>query len=182
MEVIKLSGYFLEEKLAIAKNYVISKLLSETGISPTQLDITESALRKLIAAYCREPGVRSLQKYLEKITRKVALKIAKGDAKTLVITDQNLEEYAGKAAFEKERLYDDFAPPGVVTGLAYNQIGGALIWIESIVIKEDAHGHYKKDRLKVTGKLGSVMNESVEIAYSVAKQFAHNYTNFFDQV
>ncbi len=157
----------------------------------TQLVIEDSALHKMIAQYCREAGVRNLQKQLEKVYRKVAMKvpgylsstltlgkIAKGEVTQVVVTPDNLELYLGKPRFKSDRLYD-VPPPGVVTGLAWNNLGGALIWIESVVV------HSKKAGLKTTGKLGKVMQESIEIAFTYAKKFINESdptNSFFDTV
>jgi Lon-like ATP-dependent protease len=134
-------------------------------------------LSRIIAQYCREAGVRTLQKQLEKIHRKVAMKIAKGEG-SQIITADNLEQFIGKPKYKADRLYDT-PPIGVITGLAYNQLGGSLIWIESVVI------HHKKPGLKTTGKLGKVMKESIEIAFTFAKKFTNEIdpaNTFFDTV
>lgn len=136
MEIIELSGYFLEEKVCIATKHLIPELREKSGLSPENVILEEEALRHLISSYCREAGVRSLQKYLERIFRKVALqvfeafgvndKIAKGETHQVIISLANLEEYAGKARFLTERMYDD-TPPGVVTGLAWSTMGKSLL-------------------------------------------------------
>jgi len=176
MEVIHLSGYFLDEKVCIAKTHLIPKLLQDSGLKESQITVQDSALQKLISQYCREAGVRNLQKQLDKIYRKVAMKIAKGETNLIVINAENLEVYSGKPKYKSDRLYD-IPPPGVVTGLAWNNLGGSLIWIESVVVNS------KKPGLKTTGKLGKVMQESIEIAFTFAKKFIYEVdpsNTFFD--
>jgi len=150
--------------VSIAKNHLLPKIRLESGINEEQLVIDDTAMQRLISQYCREAGVRNLQKQIEKAYRRVAMKIAKGEVTKVVITPETLEQWVGKPKFKSDRLYD-ISPPGVVTGLAWNTLGGTLIWIEAVVI------HNKKPGLKTTGKLGKVMKESIEIASTFAKKF-----------
>ncbi|PRP86756.1 mitochondrial lon peptidase 1-like [Planoprotostelium fungivorum] len=185
MEIIELSGYYSEEKINIATRHLIPKLRENTNLPEDKLKIEEGALRKIIVSYSREAGVRSLNKNLEKAFRKVALKIMKNKASTIVINESNVEEFLGKPIFLKDRLYDIMdPPPGVVAGLAYNQIGGSMIWIESVITgsTEPSHGNADKEksqnlqmsRYRTTGKLGDVMKESAEISYTYAKTLCHS--------
>lgn len=123
MEIIKLAGYFIDEKVQIAKRHLIPTLSQQTGLSRLQID--DSALNSLITGYCREAGVRSLNKYIERIFRKVAHKIAKAEvnAGTITVTANELQDYVGKPKFHTDRIYVAGLPPGVVPGLAYNTEG-----------------------------------------------------------
>ena len=147
MDFIELSGYLATEKVAIASQYLEPAIRERTGVTKDQLEITPEALFHLIRWYCREAGVRSLQKYLEKIYRKVALKMAreakrieKEENKTttpnvfskVTLTPSNLSEYAGPPNFISDKLYE-VNPIGVATGLAYTSHGGAVLFIESVV-------------------------------------------------
>eukprot|EP01118_Nematostelium_gracile_P012226 TRINITY_DN4434_c0_g1_i1.p1 TRINITY_DN4434_c0_g1~~TRINITY_DN4434_c0_g1_i1.p1 ORF type:complete len:836 (+),score=206.27 TRINITY_DN4434_c0_g1_i1:306-2510(+) len=160
MEIIRLHGYFLEEKLHIAQDHLLPRLREDTGLRPDQVDIPDEALRRLIAGYSRDPGVRSLQKYLDRIFRKVAYKVVNGSPPGPITAD-HIEEYAGKPPFRQDEPFRE-PPPGVVNGLAYSGAGGSVLWIETVRIGNQGN----KDRLKLTGQLGSVMQESARIAYS----------------
>ncbi|KAJ3423482.1 lon protease [Anaeramoeba flamelloides] len=156
MEILRISGYVEEEKMKIAKHYLVPRAMEETGIKDDQAEITESALRILIKDYCREEGVRNLQKQIEKIFRKVAYKIAKGryqneDDKNLkeaekegnknakksnfekiYIKDDNLTDFVGQPLFAKERIFK-IPTVGVSIGLAWSHYGGSLLFIESVI-------------------------------------------------
>eukprot|EP01114_Cavostelium_apophysatum_P014151 TRINITY_DN3593_c0_g1_i3.p1 TRINITY_DN3593_c0_g1~~TRINITY_DN3593_c0_g1_i3.p1 ORF type:complete len:869 (+),score=263.09 TRINITY_DN3593_c0_g1_i3:688-3294(+) len=165
MEVINLSGYVAEEKIAIAKQYLIPNALKEAGLPPKQLKISDDAISVLIKSYCRESGVRNLQKHVEKIMRKLALKYVKNSTTSLAVTPETLPSLVGKPVFNSDRYYDS-APAGVVMGLAWTAMGGATLYVESIVDKL-----VNKAEFKCTGQLGDVMKESTEIAYTYAKSF-----------
>lgn len=196
MQSIPLSGYILEEKMAIADKYLVHTVREEAGLQDDQVVIKESALRSLARDYCREAGVRNLKQQIEKIFRKVALRIVKdGSAEskeeskeestekskqdpkqdstqdlrteTVTITADNIEDYIGKKVFLKDRLYDE-TPPGIATGLAWTSMGGATMYIESLRIEGDES---KTVTLKVTGQLGDVMKESAEIALSYTRNY-----------
>ncbi|MBP7584668.1 MAG: endopeptidase La [Spirochaetes bacterium] len=168
MEVMKLSGYILEEKLQIAKKYLIPKQLAEHGFKKGQVDINAAALKKIIDGYAREAGVRSLENSVRKIMRKAARKHAEGNTRAVTVTPANLEDFLGKPRFQDESQYLKRIP-GVVMGLAWTSMGGATLYIESTMKPSKAKG------FKQTGQLGDVMKESSEIAYtyvsSRAKQF-----------
>ncbi len=168
MEVMKLSGYILEEKLQIAKKYLIPKQLAEHGFKKGQVDINAAALKKIIDGYAREAGVRSLENSVRKIMRKAARKHAEGNTRAVTVTPANLEDFLGKPHFQDESQYLKRIP-GVVMGLAWTSMGGATLYIESTMKPSKAKG------FKQTGQLGDVMKESSEIAYtyvsSRAKQF-----------
>jgi len=182
MELIEVSGYVAEEKLAIAKNYLIPSAVKQTAVKEENIDITDSALIRLIKAYCRESGVRNLQKHVEKIFRKVAFKIVKGGESKIVVDDGNLEEFVGKPIFTSDRMYE-LTPPGVSMGLAWTASGGSVLFIESRLINpiealntsstaaKDEKSNASTGSLTLTGKLGDVMKESCKIALTYAKSF-----------
>jgi len=164
MEVIKLSGYILEEKLQIARKYLIPKQLKAGGLKPRQLTITNRALREIIDGYAREPGVRGVENNIKRICRKSARKIATGKATKLAVDNKNLPELLGKRIFLNEDLFKK-PRPGVVMGLAWTNMGGETLYIEATKVAADKPG------FKQTGQLGSVMVESSEIAYTMVRAF-----------
>lgn len=176
MEMIEVSGYVAQEKMAIAQRYLIPQASKTSGVTSDQAAINDDALSKLIKSYCRESGVRNLQKFIEKVTRKAAFKLVKKEADKVEVTVDNLEDFVGKPLFTKDRLYD-LTPPGVVMGLAWTAYGGSTLFIESTLIKSlskkssSAEKEASKDgplpetsgTLKLTGQLGDVMKESAAI-------------------
>ncbi len=158
MEVIRLAGYILEEKLEIARRYLIPKALQNHGLDKSQVSIRKDALRTIIDGYAREAGVRSLENLIKKIMRKAAMAFAEGRTERIVIGKQQVEEYLGKEVFSKEEVFEGV--PGVVTGLAWTARGGATLQIEATAMPSKNKG------FKQTGQLGNVMVESSEIAYS----------------
>ncbi len=159
MDVIRLSGYITEEKVAIAKNHLWPKQLKKAGLTKGQLRISDSVLRKIIDGYARESGVRHLEKLLQKIIRKVVVQFLENDESKLTISGKNLEEFLGAPYFRQEK---SMAGVGIVTGLAWTAMGGATLPVEACLI------HQQKPGFKLTGKLGEVMKESAEISYSYA--------------
>ena len=184
MEIIELSGYVAEEKLAIAKQYLIPQCIKNTGVVAEKIIITDDALNKLIKYYCRESGVRNLQKHIEKIFRKVAFKLVKDKLELVNINETNLLEFVGKPIFTSDRMYLE-TPPGVVTGLAWTSMGGSILFIETTLSKPLNLSADNKEHgsISVTGHLGEVMKESVQIAYTYAKSFLvkHDETNNYLQ-
>ena len=165
MEIIYLSGYTTEEKLGIAKNYLIPKQLDEHGISSKILKLTDSGLFNLISQYTREAGVRNLEREIANLCRKVAKKIAEGNKdKTFVITAKNIHRYLGVPKFlpEEEIEKDEV---GVSTGLAWTESGGDIIYVEATTMKGKGH-------LTMTGQLGDVMKESAQAALSYVRSKA----------
>lgn len=158
MEIIQLPGYILEEKMEIAKRYLIPNQMINHGLKKQEFSISPKAVEHVIDSYAREAGVRNLEKQIKKIMRKVTLKLTEGDEKSVKITPANLEKYLGKEVFSPEELYNK-SIPGVVLGLAWTSMGGATLYIEAVVTST-GKGY------KQTGQLGSVMKESSEIAYS----------------
>ena len=175
MEVIRLSGYITEEKLAIAKRHLWPKQLEKAGVPKTRLSISDAALRALIEGYAREAGVRQLEKQLGKLVRKSVVKLLDDPEAKIRIGAKDLEEALGMPVFRNERVLDGI---GVITGLAWTSMGGATLPIEATRI------HTLNRGFKLTGQLGEVMKESAEIAYSYVsshlKQFGGDPT-FFDQ-
>ncbi|XP_003373231.1 putative ATP-dependent protease La [Trichinella spiralis] len=173
MEMIEVSGYVAEEKLNIAKKYLIPQTMAECGIKDGIISIENNSLELLIKQYCRESGVRNLRKQIEKILRKGAYKLTSGQAERLVITTENLHEYVGKPIFIHDRLYD-FTPPGVVMGMAWTGMGGSTFFIETTTRKSRESAD-KEGSMVITGHLGDVMKESVLIAHTFAKQFVSKH-------
>jgi ATP-dependent Lon protease len=178
MEIINLSGYILEEKMEIAKRYLIPKQRKEHGLKASEIQISDLALAKIIDGYAREAGVRSLENQIKKIMRKVTLLQAEKESVNLRISQKNLIKYLGQPPFSPEELYKKMIA-GVTLGLAWTAMGGATLYIEASAIKGKSGG------FKQTGQLGSVMQESSEIAYSyirsmVSKENGEKEENFFD--
>lgn len=175
MEIIQLSGYISEEKVAIAISHLWPKLLARSGVKPGQLRITEAAIRQVIESYAREPGVRGLEKRLDKIIRKAAVQILRKKKTPIRIGIRLLEKYLGKPVFRVER---EMRGVGIITGLAWTAMGGTTLSIEATRV------HQKQRGLKLTGQLGDVMKESAEIAYSfiVANKADFGiHKDYFDQ-
>ncbi len=162
MEVIRLSGYVKEEKIEIAKQYLIPKQLVEHGYTEDEIAFTDEALDVIIDHYAREAGVRNLEKQIRKIIRKITLKQAESENIDFSIDKDDVAAYLGKAVFHTERLYES-PPAGVVLGLAYTTMGGATLYIEANAIPA------KNGSLKQTGQLGDVMKESSLIAYTYVR-------------
>lgn len=177
MEVIKLSGYVLEEKFHIAQKYLIPKQMKEHGLQKKELQFTPEGLEYIIDKYAREAGVRNLENQLKKIMRQITLKMTENPQKKYVITPNNVEQFLGKPVFAREELYER-SIPGVTLGLAWTAMGGATLYIEANALKSKGPG------FKQTGKLGEVMTESAEIAYSYVRSLLSNdqkLTQFFEE-
>ena len=157
MEMINIPGYILEDKVQIAQNHLVEKQRSAHGIATEQLDITNEAVVRIIEDYTRESGVRGLDKNIAKIARNRAKTIAFEETFTPTIDVADLEEILGKPKFKNDR-YDIAGMRGVVTGLAWTEVGGDILYIESILTPG-------KGKLTLTGNLGDVMKESATIAY-----------------
>lgn len=161
MEVIRLAGYIQEEKVQIAKQYLVPKQLEEHGFERDEIQFTDEALALMVDKYAREAGVRNLEKQIRKVIRKVNLKIAEEEEMSFEVGVDEIEQYLGKPVFRTETLYNQDVP-GVALGLAYTSMGGATLYIEATGIKG-------KGGFKQTGQLGDVMRESSEIAYSFVR-------------
>jgi Lon-like ATP-dependent protease len=233
MEMIELSGYVADEKMAIAERYLAPAAKELAGLKDVDVDLSKAAIEELIKSYCRESGVRNLKKQIEKVYRKSALKIVQDlgesvlseeealttegkealeeskkdetdvketsgnvekattavprvslkvpDTVHVTIDKDNLGDYVGPPVFTSDRLYDT-TPPGVAMGLAWTQMGGAALYVESIL--ESALTSSSRPGLTTTGNLQPVMKESTAIAYSFAKSvMAKNFpeNHFFDK-
>lgn len=161
MELINVTGYLAEEKMEIAKRYLVPKQLEEHGIGKKELRIDKAAMEKIIDEYTHESGVRGLEKQIAKIARVTAKKIALGESYPTVIKKEHLKEYLGLPTNFHD-LQKGNEAPGVVTGLAWTQMGGEILFVESSV----SGG---KGNMTMTGNLGDVMKESATIAYQYIK-------------
>ena len=157
METLRLSGYVAEEKLFIARKHLWPKQLKRHGLSDEQLKINDAGLKYVIDSYCREAGVRMLEKQLARIMRKSIVQLLKGKDKKLRVGRKDIEDLLGKPPFLVERPLRGL---GVVTGLAWTSMGGTTLPVESSQV------HTLNRGFKLTGRLGEVMKESAEIAYS----------------
>jgi len=158
MEILPLSGYTQEEKLAIAKRYLIPRQITSAGLKPEELQIPDETLAIVIARYTREAGVRELERRIGHVTRKVARAFAEGKTDPVIVRPDDLSTLLGPERFLPERARKEL-PPGVSTGLAYTEAGGDVLYIEAALLP-DGHG------LKLTGQLGEVMRESAHAARS----------------
>jgi len=161
MEMINVTGYLAEEKLEIAKNFLIPKQIKEHGLKKSDLRIDKEALAAIIDEYTHESGVRGLEKQIAKIARVTAKKIALGEDRPATIKKDHLKEYLGLPTSFHDRIKGNEAP-GVVTGLAWTEMGGEILFVESSVSKG-------KGLLSMTGNLGDVMKESAQIAWQYIK-------------
>jgi ATP-dependent Lon protease len=164
MEIIQISGYVEEEKLAIAKNYLVPRQIEQNGLTEGQVQFTDEAIRYVIAAYTREAGVRQLEREIGAMCRGVATRVAEGHREPIVIDKDSVREYLGP-----ERFFNDVALrtslPGVATGLAWTPVGGDILFVEATRIPGEG-------RLHLTGQLGDVMKESAQAAWSLIKSRA----------
>ena len=158
MEVIRLAGYSDREKLEIAKRYLVPRQTSENGLNAAQLKITDDAVEMIASRYTREAGVRQLERTIGSVARKVALKIAQGEAESVTITAAELREYLGPPRFYPEQARKEL-PAGVATGMAWTEMGGEVLFIEATLLP-GGRG------LTITGQLGEVMQESARAAQS----------------
>jgi ATP-dependent Lon protease len=158
MDVIALSGYTEDEKLGIAKKYLLPKQLGLHGLKRSQLTLSDKVLRTIIREYTREAGVRNLERRIADVCRKVATQIAKGRAQKPRVDDARLREWLGPRRYSGE-VRKRVSVPGVATGLAYTAVGGDVLFIE-------ATAYSGKGRLTITGQLGEVMQESAQAALS----------------
>jgi Lon-like ATP-dependent protease len=186
MEVITVSGYVAEEKVAIAEKYLAPHAKEAAGLKDKPVELTTDAIESLIKSYCRESGVRNLKKHIDKVYRKAAFKIVQREEnqeqdEKLEITPGNLKDFVGQPVFASDRLYES-TPAGVVMGLAWTSMGGSALFIESVLessLKKDSKPGFHK-----TGQMGDVMKESTTIAYTYARSFfARHYPDkdFFEK-
>lgn len=197
MDIMRLSGYIIQEKVQIAKKYLVPRTRKSMGLKATQVNITDDALRAIINGYAREAGVRSLENQIKKIMRKIAMKVVRHhelketgakrktrkERKELLeaqpskygVNKETLSTYLGKPIFTSDRFYET-TPVGVCMGLAWTALGGATLYIEAVKVAAD------KTEMKLTGQAGQVMKESSEIAWSylhsAMNKYASGYTFF----
>jgi ATP-dependent Lon protease len=165
MEIIQLSSYSEEEKVHIAKMYLVPRQREEHGLTPEQLVMDDAALRRVISEYTREAGVRSLERQIGAIARKVAAKVATNASHIGLVTAKEVPDYLGPARFRSDGAFR-LSRPGVATGLAWTEVGGDVLYIEAVLLPGGA-GH-----LTLTGQLGNVMQESARAALSHVRQMA----------
>jgi len=161
MEVISLSGYTEDEKVEIAKRHLISKQLKDHGLKAEEWSISDGALREVIRCYTREAGVRNLEREIAKLVRKAVKQIVLGKISSVKVTCRNLAKYGGVKRFAYGELEDEDMV-GVTTGLAWTEVGGVILQIEAITSPG-------KGKVTITGKLGDVMQESIQAAMSYVR-------------
>jgi ATP-dependent Lon protease len=178
MDILRLSGYILEEKVQIATKYLIPRNRKTMGLKASDIEFSKAALTQIINGYAREAGVRSLENYIKKILRKIAVKVVnftekKKNAKEKhpkeVISDRTLTKFLGKPIFTSDRYYER-TPAGVCMGLAWTSMGGATLYVEAIKVPAE------KTDMKLTGQAGDVMKESAQIAWSYLNSLSDRFT------
>ncbi|WP_336867410.1 endopeptidase La [Sphingomonas sanguinis] len=158
MEIIRLEGYTEDEKVEIAERHLVAKQVETHGLKDGEFTLTQEGLRALIQRYTREAGVRTLEREIARLARKALRQILEGKATSVTITPENLHEFAGVQKY-RHGLSEQEDQIGAVTGLAWTEVGGELLTIESVTVPG-------KGQVKTTGKLGDVMKESVQAAFS----------------
>jgi ATP-dependent Lon protease len=161
MEVIEIPGYVEEEKLEIAKRYLLARQLESSGLKPEQCEISDEALRVIIRDYTREAGVRSLERLIGALCRHAAMRIAEGAAERMRIEEKDVAAILGSPRFEHEAAMR-VNVPGVATGLAWTPVGGDILFVEATRVAG-------RGKLILTGQLGEVMKESAQAALTLAK-------------
>ncbi len=164
MEILELPGYIAEDKLAIAKGYLVPRQISENGLKPGEINFTDEAIREIITSYTREAGVRQLERELGAVCRSVATRIADGFKDTITVNQESLDGYLGPQKFFNEIALRT-SLPGVATGLAWTPFGGDILFVEATKMAGDG-------KLLLTGQLGDVMKESAQAALSLVKSRA----------
>ena len=178
MEVIELSGYTLEEKMAIARKYLLPRQIEASGIRPSQIRMEDQILRRVVREYTHEAGVRNLERALGKVCRKIARRVAEGGKGPYSVSSAMLEKYLGPPRFLPESELDASGEPGLVVGLAWTELGGELLQIETSILPG-------KGKLLLTGQLGEVMKESAQAALSYCRSRAKELgvaPEYFDTV
>ena len=167
MEIIRLEGYTEDEKVQIAERHLLPKQIEAHGLKEGEFEVTEDAVRDLIRYYTREAGVRTLERELARLARKALRRILEGKTDKAIITPENLADYAGVRRF-RHGVGEEENQIGAVTGLAWTEVGGELLTIESVTVPG-------KGQIRTTGKLGEVMTESVQAAFSYVKARSPGY-------
>lgn len=178
MDLISVQGYTSEEKYMIFDRHLYPQTLQKCSMQGKKdlIELTEPAKNTLIRDYCREAGVRSLEKITTRILEKVARKMVEGHEGSIVISNENLVEYAGRPVFNEKKMYE-VLPAGVVMGLAYTTMGGSVLYIE--ISKAKYFGEETEGKIQMTGNIKQVMSESIQIAYTYARKFASQKENNF---
>ena len=172
MEVISFPGYTSVEKFHIARKHLLPKAQKAMGITPKMLKLTDGALRRMIDEYTMESGVRDLKKLIDTLCRTAAVKLVKNEGTSLTVTKTNLPDYLGRKQLHHERKLTSRVP-GVVTGLAWTRAGGEILFIETSLTEG-------KGKLLITGQLGDVMKESVQIALTLVKSLYPKESRVFE--
>ncbi len=167
MEIIEISGYTEEEKLEIAKNFLIPKQEELNGLAKNAFKISEEGIRKVIQAYTRESGVRTLERELAKICRKLALKQVEGKKSDILITAENVNDFLGVEIFKNDTI-SQIDEVGTATGLAWTAVGGVTLSVDVTLFEG-------KGEILLTGMMGDIMKESARTAISLVKSLAHEY-------
>jgi ATP-dependent Lon protease len=167
MEIIRLEGYTEDEKLEIAKRHLLDKQVKAHGLKDEEFSLSDDALRDLIRYYTREAGVRTLEREIAKLARKVLRRILEGKTTGIAITPENLAEFSGVRKYQ-HGIGEEENQIGAVTGLAWTEVGGELLTIEAVTVPG-------KGQIRTTGKLGEVMGESIQAALSYVKARAPSY-------
>lgn len=178
MEVIQLSGYTLEEKREIARKFLLPRQITGNGIKPSLIKLDDATIDLIISRYTQEAGVRSLERSLGKVCRKIARKVAEGGKGPYVISANTVEKYLGPPKFLPDTDLDTSEQPGLVIGLAWTEVGGELLNIETSILPG-------KGKLLLTGQLGDVMKESAQAALSYCRSRAQKLdvaADYFDKV
>ena len=178
MEVIRLAGYTLEEKLAIAKRYLLPRQIKENGIKPQHIELDDKTLERIIANYTREAGLRNLEREIGKVCRKVARRIAEGGKGPFIISARTLSKYLGPPQFTPEAESEIIDQPGLATGLAWTEVGGEILYVEVSIVKG-------RGNLTMTGQLGDVMKESAQAALSFCRSRIDDLKlteNYFEEI
>jgi ATP-dependent Lon protease len=164
MEIIELSGYTEQEKLHIARRYLVPRQIDENGLSEKALDIKDDALMRVISDYTREAGVRSLERQIGTIARKVAREVAEGRRRKVIVRARDVPTYLGPIPFRRE-VVEEGDEAGVVTGMAWTPVGGDVLFVEATTTPGRGH-------LTLTGQLGDVMQESARAALTYVRSVA----------
>lgn len=172
MEVISFPGYTAVEKFHIARKHLLPKAQKAMGITPKMLKLTDGALRRMIDEYTMESGVRDLKKLIDTLCRTAAVRLVKNEGTALTVTKTNLPDYLGRKQLHHERKLT-VRVPGVVTGLAWTRAGGEILFIETSLTEG-------KGKLLITGQLGDVMKESVQIALTLVKSLYPKESRVFE--
>ncbi len=167
MEVIRIPGYTEDEKINIANKYLLPKQVKENGVKEGELNLEDGTIKEIIRSYTRESGVRNLEREISKVTRKVVKKVVSGEVEKVQVNDKNIPDFLGIKKFKFGEV-EDKNKTGIVIGLAWTEVGGEILKIETVNMPG-------KGRMQITGKLGDVMQESVKAAKSYVRSKSLEY-------